>query len=42
VERWTLRGVDHFWEEETGRAMFAEATRWLFAFRKKNTRGNDE
>ena len=42
VERWTLRGVDHFWEEETGRAMFAEATKWLFAFRKKNTRGNDE
>lgn len=42
VERWTLRGVDHFWEEETGRAMFAEATKWLFAFRKKNTHGNDE
>jgi poly(3-hydroxybutyrate) depolymerase len=37
VERWTLRGVDHFWEEETGRAMFEQATKWLFSFRKKNT-----
>jgi poly(3-hydroxybutyrate) depolymerase len=37
VERWTLRGVDHFWEEETGRAMFEQATKWLFPFRKKNT-----
>ena len=36
VERWTLRGVDHFWEEETGRAMFERATDWLFSFRKKN------
>lgn len=34
VERWTLRGVDHFWEEETGRAMFEQATKWLFSFRK--------
>jgi hypothetical protein len=29
--------VDHFWEEETGRAMFEQATKWLFPFRKKNT-----
>lgn len=31
VEQWTLNGVDHFWEEETGRAMFGEVTRWLFS-----------
>ena len=36
VERWTLRGVDHFWERETGRAMFERATDWLFSVRKTN------
>ena len=36
VERWTLRGVDHFWERETGRAMFERATAWLFSVRKTN------
>ena len=41
VERWTVVGADHFWEEETSSAMFAAAV-GLFAFRKKNTHGNDE
>ena len=30
VEQWTLNGVDHFWEEETGRAMFEKVMEWLF------------
>jgi poly(3-hydroxybutyrate) depolymerase len=37
VERWTLRGVDHFWEQETGVGLFQEATKWLFARTKSRT-----
>ena len=29
VEQWTLHGVDHFLEEDTSKAMFAAAVKWL-------------
>lgn len=31
VEQWTLAGVDHFMEEETSRAMFSAAVKWLMS-----------